>query len=60
MVAAVVKAAEGIEKPSVEDFFDHTFAELPGELEVQRRTMQTHSLGQDPEQAGLRGVAGRA
>jgi len=60
MVAAVVKSAEGIEKPSVEDFFDHTFAALPRELELQRRTMQTHSLGQDPEQAGLRGVAERA
>lgn len=54
IVAEVVKTAEGIEKPSTDDFFDHMFAELPRELLLQRDTMQTHSLGQDPEQAGLR------
>ncbi len=54
IVAEVVKTAEGIEKPSVEDIFDYTYAgQLPKELETQKRTMRTSSLGQDPEQAGL-------
>ena len=50
----VVKAAEGIAKPTTDDIFDHTFAELPKELELQKRTLRTHSLGQDPSQSGLR------
>ncbi|MBX3358996.1 MAG: pyruvate dehydrogenase (acetyl-transferring) E1 component subunit alpha [Phycisphaeraceae bacterium] len=55
VVAEVVKAAEGIEKPVTDDIFDSTFAgPLPAELELQKRTLQTHSLGQFPEQAGLR------
>lgn len=54
IVAEVVKTAEGIEAPSTDDFFDHMYATLPPELEVQKRTLRTHSLGQDPEQAGLR------
>lgn len=57
IVAEVVKTAEGIEKPSTDDIFDYTYATLPAELEKQKRTMRTSSLGQDPEQAGLRGVA---
>lgn len=56
-VSQVVKAAEGIEKPTPADFFDHMYADLPAELETQKRTMQTHSLGQEPEQAGLRSEA---
>lgn len=56
IVAEVVKAAEGIDKPTTDDIFDYTFAPpLPPELEVQKRTLRTSSLGQDPEQAGLRG-----
>ena len=56
LVAAVVKKAEGIEKPSTDEFFDHTFAELPAELIRQRDTLRTNSLGQDPSQLGsLRG-----
>jgi pyruvate dehydrogenase E1 component alpha subunit len=54
-VADVVKAAETIEKPTTEDIFDSTFAApLSPELETQRRTLRTSSLGQDPEQAGLK------
>jgi pyruvate dehydrogenase E1 component alpha subunit len=49
----VVKAAEGIAKPPSSDIFDSTYSTLPPELEIQKRTMQTHSLGQFPEQVGL-------
>lgn len=59
MVAEVIKAAEGIEKPGTDEMFDSMYATLPGELEVQKRTLQTHSLGQYPEQAGLRTPAQR-
>jgi pyruvate dehydrogenase E1 component alpha subunit len=56
-VTEVVRKAEGIAKPDIADIFDYTFAELPKELELQKRTMRTSSLGQFPEQAGL--AAGR-
>lgn len=52
-VDAVVKTAEGIAKPSTDDIFDYTFETLNAELEKQKRTMRTSSLGQDPSQAGL-------
>ncbi len=42
----VVRTAEGIAKPSTDDIFDYTFADLPKELEIQKRTLRTHSLGQ--------------
>jgi len=58
IVSEVVKTAEGIEKPTTEDIFDYTYAApLPQELETQKRTMRTSSLGQDPEQAGLKSEA---
>jgi pyruvate dehydrogenase E1 component alpha subunit len=58
IVTEVVEAAMGIAAPAMDDIFDYTFAELPKEIEEQKRTMRTHSLGQDPEQAGLKsGVA---
>ena len=61
IAAEVVKTAEGIEKPAVDDIFDYTFAgELPKELEIQKRTMRTSSLGQNPDQVGLKGDAVRA
>ncbi len=61
IVVEVVKAAEGIEKPTTDDIFDYTFAApLPAELERQKRTMRTSSLGQDPEQANLRGQSADA
>ncbi|GMV25471.1 MAG: 3-methyl-2-oxobutanoate dehydrogenase subunit alpha [Phycisphaerae bacterium] len=55
IVSEVVKTAEGVAKPSTDDIFDYTFAgELPPELARQKATMRTSSLGQSPEQAGLR------
>lgn len=56
-VAEIVKNAEGIEKPTTDDIFDYTFAELPPELELQKRTLKTHSLGVRPEQETLRPTA---
>jgi pyruvate dehydrogenase E1 component alpha subunit len=53
IVSEVVKTAEGIEKPSTDEIFDSMFATLPPELERQKRTMRTSSLGQDPSQVGL-------
>ncbi len=38
--------------PATNDIFDYTYATLTPELEVQKRTMRTHSLGQRPRQAG--------
>jgi pyruvate dehydrogenase E1 component alpha subunit len=58
MTAEVIKAAETIEKPTADDIFDYTFAHpLPPEIERQKRTLRTSSLGQDPEQAGLQARA---
>jgi pyruvate dehydrogenase E1 component alpha subunit len=51
-VAAVVKRAEEIAAPTAGDFFDSMYAELVDELPVQRKTMATHSLGQNPSQVG--------
>jgi pyruvate dehydrogenase E1 component alpha subunit len=53
IVAEVIKTAEGIEKPAIDDIFDYTFASLTQEQELQKRTLRTSSLGQDPEQVGL-------
>lgn len=54
LVAQVVKNAEGIEKPSVDDIFDYTYAgQLPAEMVRQRETHKTHGLGQFPEQETL-------
>jgi pyruvate dehydrogenase E1 component alpha subunit len=53
IVSDVVKASEGIAKPSPTEMFDDMYAELPPELARQRNTMRTHSLGQYPDQAGL-------
>jgi pyruvate dehydrogenase E1 component alpha subunit len=44
--AKVVETAFGIEKPTTDDMFDSTYATLPAELELQKRTLRTHSLGQ--------------
>ena len=61
IVNEVVKAAEGIEVPPKSDIFDYTFAgELPAELQRQKATMRTSSLGQNPEQAGLAGETSHA
>lgn len=55
MVAQVVRDAETIAKPHIDDVFDYTYSELPPELELQKRTLRTHSLGQHPQQATLHG-----
>jgi len=49
-VVAVIKRAEEIAAPAVQDMFDHMFAELPEALRVQRDTMRTSGIGQDPVQ----------
>ncbi len=59
IVSEVVKAAEDIEKPGTDDFFDHMFAVLPEHLIRQRDTLRTSSIGQNPEQAGLRATPAR-
>ena len=53
IVHEVVEAALGIEKPKVQDIFDHTFAELPPDLQQQEQTLRTDSLGLEPDQIGL-------
>ena len=52
-VSEVVKNAEGIEPPATDDIFDYTFASLPPETQIQKRTGRTNSLGQMPEQEQL-------
>ena len=59
LASEVVKAAEGVGTPATDDMFDYTFAEITRELEIQRRTHQTHSLGQRPQQAGLQAEMAR-
>ncbi len=54
IVDEIIKTAEGIEKPSPADIFNYTFAEIPEQLRIQRDTMRTNSLGQDPSQTGLK------
>lgn len=49
-ISAVVERAEHIAAPHANDFFDSMYAEMPEHLRLQRDTMQTHSLGQDPSQ----------
>jgi len=49
-VAAVVRRAEEIADPAPADMFDSMYAELPEELRLQRDTMRTSSIGQDPAQ----------
>jgi pyruvate dehydrogenase E1 component alpha subunit len=49
-VMAAVERAENITPPNRADFFDHMYASLPEDLRLQRDTMHTHSLGEDPSQ----------
>ena len=53
LIAEVAQFAMNVEPPKVTDMFDSAFASLPPELQKQRETMRTESLGQDPEQVGL-------
>lgn len=52
--ADIVKKSEGIAKPDASEMFDFLFAQIPDELRRQRDTMRTSSLGQDPQQVGLK------
>lgn len=54
IVSRIVKNAEGIEPPTNDDIFDYTFASLPEEIQLQKRTLRTSGLGQRPEQESLR------
>jgi pyruvate dehydrogenase E1 component alpha subunit len=49
-VAEAVARAENIAAPHAADFFNAMYQELPADVALQRDTMQTHSLGQDPGQ----------
>jgi len=53
LVHEVVRAALNVEKPATQDLFDYTFAELPPQLQRQRDTLRTDSIGQDPARIGL-------
>lgn len=54
IVQEVMTTCLELGKPPVEHVFDYTFAELPEQITKQRDTMTTHSIGQDPEQIGLK------
>ncbi len=58
LVQEVAHVAMNITPPNVQDIFDYVFATLPAELQKQKRTMQTSSIGQDPEQVGLQSKSG--
>ena len=53
----VAEAAMSIEKPEPDDLFRYTFESLPDELVRQMQTMRTDSIGQNPEQVGLKSRA---
>jgi TPP-dependent pyruvate/acetoin dehydrogenase alpha subunit len=50
LIGEAVARAENIAAPHSADFFNSMYLELPPDLALQRDTMQTHSLGQDPSQ----------
>jgi len=50
----VTQASINFPKPKVDDIFDYVYATLPAELAIQKQTMRTDSIGQDPEQIGLK------
>jgi pyruvate dehydrogenase E1 component alpha subunit len=56
-VSEVVKRAEGIDAPSATDFFDSMYTDMPKQLKLQRQTMRTSSLGQDPSQIPVQAPA---
>ncbi len=54
LLAAFIPWAGAVYMPYIyNDMFDYTFESITPELEMQRATMRTHSLGQRPQQAGL-------
>jgi pyruvate dehydrogenase E1 component alpha subunit len=54
IVREAVDAALDIEKPQATDLFDFTFEQLPPELQLQKQTLRTDSVGQDPDQPRLK------
>ncbi|MBL8757859.1 MAG: pyruvate dehydrogenase (acetyl-transferring) E1 component subunit alpha [Phycisphaerae bacterium] len=54
MTKAVQDEVLGMPAPDRKEMFEHLFAEMPREQRVQMETWATHSLGQMPQQAGLR------
>jgi len=53
-VQSVTKEAMEVTPPQATDMFNFVFEELPCQLKKQRDTLRTDSIGQDPEQIGLR------
>ncbi|MCH2160333.1 MAG: pyruvate dehydrogenase (acetyl-transferring) E1 component subunit alpha [Phycisphaerales bacterium] len=49
-VAAVVERAEKIEPLQITDFFETMYADMPADLELQKRMLRTSSIGEDPSQ----------
>ena len=56
-ISDVVRRAEEIEAPVPSDMFDSMYATTPDALKLQRQTMRTSSLGQDPSQLPVRDSA---
>ena len=56
LVHEVVQVALNVPKPPTDDIFDYVFAELPEDLALQKATLRTDSIGQDPAQIGLKSV----
>ncbi len=54
IVQEVMKIALEAPSPAITDIFDSVFANLPDSLRKQRDTLRTDSIGQDPEQIGLK------
>jgi pyruvate dehydrogenase E1 component alpha subunit len=54
IVQEVMKTSLELGKGPVDDIFDYTFAELPDQIQKQKETLKTHSIGQDPDQVGLK------
>ncbi len=54
IVHEVSEAALNAEPPATDDLFRYTFAEMPEMLLKQMQTHRTDSIGQDPEQIGLK------
>ena len=49
-MAAAVERAEKIESLDITDFFETMYADMPADLELQKRTLRTSSIGEDPSQ----------
>ena len=54
IVQEVMKTSLEFGKSPVDSIFDFMYADLPAELTKQKDTLKTHSIGQNPEQVGLK------